>query len=140
MLRRISVIAAAAAMLALSALPALAITHSSTHKAAHFTTRKLSFPSQHGVQAWGTYKKFNRSVKLYVCVKDTGSSFAVGAVTQASNSANTRVTNFGAVAIGHGQTVCRGPVTLHYAGHLRVFTFTAGTNGRIHKSKIKKIY
>jgi hypothetical protein len=132
MLRRISVIVATAAMLALSALPAFATTHSSTHK--------LHFPSQYGVQAWGTYKKFNRSVKLYVCVKDTGSSFAVGAVALASNSTNTHVVNFGAVAIGPGQTVCRGPFTLHYAGHLRTYTFTAGTNGQIHKSKIKKIY
>ena len=59
MLRRISLIAASTAMLALSALPASAATmhmQSSTHK--------LSFPSLHGVNAWGTYTKTSKGVRL----------------------------------------------------------------------------
>ncbi len=132
MLRRLSVIAASAAMLTLSALPAFAAPHSSTHK--------LSFPSLHGVKAWGTYRETSGGVKIYVCAKDTGNYFAVGAVTLASNSSNTLVSNLGAVAIGPGQTVCRSG-TLHLTGHLRVYTFTAGDNGRItHRSKTKTIY
>jgi hypothetical protein len=133
MLRRISVIAASAAMLALSALPAYAAPHSSTHK--------LSFPSLRGVQAWGTYKMTRSGVKVYVCAKDTGNYFAVGAVTLESNSGNTLTANLGAVAIGPGQTVCRGPATIHYTGHMRIYTFIAGSSGKItHRSKTKTVY
>jgi hypothetical protein len=133
MLRRISVILASVAMLAFSAMPAFAATHSSTHK--------LHFPSLHGVQAWGTYKKSGRGVKIYVCTKDNNPGyFAVGAVTLESNSSNTFVTNLGAVAIGYGQTVCRSG-TVFVTGHLRIYTFIAGSNGRIaHRSKIKSVY
>lgn len=133
MLRRISVIVASAAMLALSAMPALATTHSSTHK--------LSFPSLHGVQAWGTYKKTGTSVRLYICTKDTGGSFAVAAIALGLNSSGKLVTNFGAAALGPGTTQCRGPVTLHHVDHLRIYTFILGSNGRIiAKSAIKKVY
>ncbi len=134
MLRRISLIAASAAMLALSALPASAATmHSSTHK--------LSFPGLHGVKAWGTYDKTRTSVRINVCAEDTGRGvFAVGAVTLASNASNSRHSELGAVAIGYHQTVCRS-ATLHYTGHLRVYTFIAGNKGWITKySKTKTIY
>ncbi len=134
MLRRISLIAASAAMLALSALPASAATmHSSTHK--------LSFPGLHGVKAWGTYDKTSTSVRINVCAEDTGRGvFAVGAVTLASNAGNSRHSELGAVAIGYHQTVCRSE-TLHYTGHLRVYTFIAGNKGWITKySKTKTIY
>ncbi len=134
MLRRISLIAASAAMLALSALPASAATmHSSTHK--------LSFPGLHGVKAWGTYDKTRTSVRINVCAEDTGRGvFAVGAVTLASNAGNSRHSELGAVAIGYHQTVCRSE-TLHYTGHLRVYTFIAGNKGWITKySKTKTIY
>lgn len=134
MLRRISLIAASAAMLALSALPASAATmHSSTHK--------LSFPGLHGVKAWGTYDKTSTSVRINVCAEDTGRGvFAAGAVTLASNAGNSRHSELGAVAIGYHQTVCRSQ-TLHYTGHLRVYTFIAGNKGWITKySKTKTIY
>ncbi|SRR5260370_644088 len=134
MLRRISLIAASAAMLALSALPASAATmHSSTHK--------LSFPGLHGVKAWGTYDKTSTSVRINVCAEDTSRGvFAVGAVTLASNAGNSRHSELGAVAIGYHQTVCRSE-TLHYTGHLRVYTFIAGNKGWITKySKTKTIY
>jgi hypothetical protein len=45
MLRRLSVIAASAAMLAASALPAFATTHTSTHTSTH----KLAFPGHSGI-------------------------------------------------------------------------------------------
>jgi len=134
MLRRISLIAASAAMLALSALPASAATmQSSTHT--------LSFPGLYGVKAWGTYHKTSTSVRINVCAEDTVRGvFAVGAVTLESNANNSRHSNLGAVAIGYHQTVCRSQ-TLHYTGHLRVYTFIAGNNGRITKySKTKTIY
>jgi hypothetical protein len=133
MLRRISVIIASAAMLALSAMPAFATSHSSTHK--------LPFPSLHGVQAWGTYQKNSRGVKLKICAKDTGGSFAVAAIALGLNSSGKVVTNFGAAALGAGTTQCRGPVTLRHIAHLRIFTFILGSNGRIiAKSAIKKVY
>ena len=131
MLRRISVIVASAAILALSAMPAFAT--SSTHR--------LPFPSLHGVSAWGTYQKTSSGVKLYVCAKDTGGSFAVGAVALAYNSTYKKVVNFGAVALGAGHTQCRGPVTLHLTNHLRLYTFIFGSNGKIlARSPIKNVY
>jgi hypothetical protein len=133
MLRRISVIAASAAMLALSALPASAAPQSSTHK--------LSFPSLHGVRAWGTYVLTSKGVRINVCAEDTVSSdFAVAAVTLASNASNTRQGNLGAVAIGYKQTVCRSG-RIPYTGHLRTYTFIATSHGTISKrSPTKVIY
>jgi hypothetical protein len=134
MLRRISLIAASAAMLAVSALPATAATmQSSTHT--------LSFPGLYGVKAWGSYDRTSTGVRIDVCAEDTVRGiFAVGAVTLASNASNSRHTNLGAVAFGYHQTVCRSQ-TLHYTGHLRVYTFIGGNNGRIAKySKTSTIY
>jgi hypothetical protein len=46
----------------------------------------------------------------------------------------------GAVAIGYHQSVCRS-MTLRYTAHLKVYTFTATTAGRIGtKSKTKTVY
>ncbi len=134
MLRRISIIAAAAAVLALSALPVSAATlHSSTHK--------ISFPGLHGVSAWGNYTKNGSKVKINVCVDVTARSvFAAGAVTLASNKTNSQHSELGAVDIGYHQTVCRSE-TLPYTGHLRVYTFTANNAGEISgRSKTKTIY
>ena len=134
MLRRISTIAAGAAMLALSALPASAATmQSSTHK--------ISFPSLHGVSAWGTYQKIGSKVRLNVCAEDTvRGEFAAAAVTLAYNSSYTLHLELGAVDIGYHQTVCRSE-TLRYAGHLKVYTFVGSNKGRIAAmSKIKTIY
>jgi hypothetical protein len=134
MLRRISTVTAAAAMLALSALPVSAATlQSSTHK--------ISFPGLHGVSAWGTYTKSGSKVRINVCAEDTDhGKFAVGAVTLAYNSSNTKHSELGAVSIGYHQTVCRSG-SLLYTGHLRVYTFVAGNQGKITgKSKTKSIY
>src|SRR3974377_953759 len=95
-LPRLSLIAACVAMLALSALPAAATTHSSTHK--------LKFPSHSGISAWGNYKKTSKGIYVHVCGQDTGSAFAVGAVVVATNSSGSRSRNLGAGAFGHGAT------------------------------------
>jgi len=134
MLRRISTVAAAMAMLALSALPVSAATmQSSTHK--------ISFPGMHGISAWGTYTKSGSKVRIKVCAEDTArGNFAVGAVALAYNSSNTKNGELGAVAIGYHETVCRSQALL-YTGHLRVYTFVAGNHGKITgKSKTKTIY
>jgi hypothetical protein len=132
MLRRISLIAAATAMLALSALPASAAMQSSTHK--------LSFPALHGVKAWGTYVKTSRGIRVDVCAEGTARNvFAAGAVVVASNASRQFHTNIGAVALYHEQ-ICR-TMTLHYTGHLQVYTFTGTSRGTIgSRSKTKNIY
>ena len=96
MLRRLSVIAASAAMLAASALPAFATTHTSTHK--------LAFPSHSGISAWGNYKKTSKGIYINACAKDTGHAFAVAAVVVATNSTGKKSSNLGAVAMGHNHT------------------------------------
>ena len=136
MLRRISLIAASTLMLALSALPASAATmhmQSSTHK--------LSFPSLRGVIAWGSYTKTSKGVRLSVCVDDTVRGvFAAGAVALASNASGSLHTNLGAVDIGYHQALCRS-MTLRYTAHLKTYTFTGTSAGRIgSKSKTKTIY
>ena len=133
-MRRISLVAASAAMLALSALPASAATVGSA-------THKLSFPGLSGVKSWGTYAKVSKGIKIAVCAEDLSKSIhAVGAVTVASNAAGTLHTNVGAVSIGYHQTVCRS-LTLRYSAHLQIYTFTANNKGMInHKSKMKKVF
>jgi hypothetical protein len=132
MLRRLSVIAASAAMLVLSALPAAATTHSSTHN--------LSFPSHSGISAWGTYKKTSKGIYVNVCAKDTGRAFAVGAVVVATNSSGSRSANLGAVAMGHGTTQCRFG-TIRYSSHLKTYLIGYTSHGTIaFKTGFKKIF
>jgi hypothetical protein len=132
MLRRLSVIAASAAMLALSALPASAATHSSTHN--------LSFPSHGGISAWGNYKKTSKGIYVNVCAKDTGSAFAVGAVVVATNSSGSRSSNLGAVAMGHNQEQCRFG-TIPYSSHLKTYLIEYNSSGFVsYKSGTKKIF
>jgi hypothetical protein len=134
MLRRISTIFAAAAILVLSALPVSAATMSSS-------THTLSFPGLHGVDAWGSYTKSGSKIRVSVCagVADHG-IYAVGAVALSSNANNSKSQKFGAVAIGYHAASC---VTenLKYTNHLRIYTFIGGNNGKIAKqSKTKSIY
>jgi homoaconitase/3-isopropylmalate dehydratase large subunit len=132
MLRRLSVIAASAAMLVLSALPAAATTHSSTHK--------LSFPSHSGISAWGTYKLTSKGIYVTACAKDTGSAFAVGAVAVATNSSGSRQGNLGAVAMGHGTTQCRFG-TIRYSSHLKTYLIGYTSHGTVaFKTGFKKIF
>ena len=132
MLRRLSVIAACAAMLALSALPAAATTHSSTHK--------LSFPSHSGVSASGNYKVTSKGVYINICAGDTGSAFAVGAVVVATNSNGSRQSNLGAVAMGHGTKQCRFG-TIRFSSHLKTYLIGYNSNGTVaFKTGFKKIF
>jgi hypothetical protein len=137
MLRRISTIIAAAAMLILGALPVSAATLSSTSS----TTHKLSFPGLHGVDAWGSYTKNGSKVRVSVCAGVAAHGiFAVGAVALSSNANYSKSNKFGAVAIGYHAASC---VTenLHYTNHLHIYTFIGGSNGKIAKqSKSKSIY
>ncbi len=134
MLRRISLVAASAAMVAVSALPA---------SAANMQSRphKIAFPGLHGVKAWGTYVKTSRGVKVHVCAKDTSRRvFAAGAVVVVSNSTGKLHQNLGAVAFGYHQVICRD-MTLRYSAHMHVYTFTGTKKGRIgSRSKNKTIF
>jgi hypothetical protein len=138
MMRRISLVAASAAMLALSALPASAATMGSATAA---TTHKLSFPAMSGLKAWGTYTKVSKGLKLNICAEDMSRSiYAVGAVAEASNSTGKFHTNLGAVAFGYHQTICRN-MTVRFSSHLNVYSFDANNKGMMtHKSKLKKIF
>jgi hypothetical protein len=134
MLRRISIAAAAAAMLGLGAVPASAATAKSS-------THSISFPGLHGIVAWGNYTRSGATVRVNVCAGDTVRSiFAVGAVVLATNASNSRHGEVGAVDIGYHQAVCRS-ATLHYTSHLRVYTFIGTSHGTISaKSTLKSIY
>ena len=130
MLRRIFLIAASVAMLAISALPASAATTSAAATQAT-TTHKIAFPALRGVKAWGTYTRTSKGVKLYVCDEDTVKGmFASGAVALAYSAGWKQHTNLGAVAVGYGQTVCR-TMTLHYTAHLMVYSATWNNHGRV---------
>jgi hypothetical protein len=129
MLRRLSVIAAAAAMLALSALPASAT-----------TTHKLAFPRHSGISAWGNYKKTSKGIYVNVCAKDTGHAFAVGAVVVATNSSGSHSSNLGAVAFGHNSQQCRFG-TIPYSSHLKTYVITYNSHGQVsYKSGYKKLF
>jgi hypothetical protein len=134
MLRRLSLIAGSAAMVALSALPASAAPM-------HATTHKIAFPGLHGVKAWGTWAKVSKGLKVHVCAEDTAKGvFASGAVLVASNSTGRLTLNLGAVAFGYHQTICRD-MTLRVSAHAKVYTFTANNKGQItHRSKTKKLF
>ena len=134
MLRRLSLIAGSAAMVALSALPASAAP-------THVTTHQLHFPGLHGVKAWGTWAKVSKGLKVHVCAEDTARGvFASGAVLVASNSTGRLTLNLGAVAFGYHQMICRD-MTLRLSAHAKVYTFTANNKGQItHRSKTKKLF
>jgi hypothetical protein len=134
MMRRILTLAATAAMLSLSAIPASAVTMKSN-------VHSISFPGLHGLNAWGNYTKSGSKIHLNVCVEDTVRGvFATGAVVVVSNANNSRHSELGAVAIGYRHGSCTSE-TLHYTNHLHVYTFIGGNNGMIRtKSKTRSIY
>ena len=137
MLRRISTIIAAAAMLVLVALPVSAATMSSKASATH----TLSFPGLKGIDAWGSYTRTGSKIKASVCVGVAAHGiFAAGAVALSSNANNSKSQKFGAVAIGYHAASC---VTenLKYTNHLHIYTFIGGSNGKIKsQTKSKAIY
>jgi len=134
MLRRIYTIIAAAAMLVLGALPVSAATMSSS-------THKISFPSLHGVDAWGSFTKTGTKVRVAVCTGVAGHGVpAVGAVALASNANNSKSSRFAALAIGYHQASCKTE-NLLYTNHLRIYTFILSSHGKISaQSKTETIY
>ena len=133
MLRRISVIAASAAMLAFAAL--------SASPAGAQTTHKLSFPSHSGISDSGTYAQTSKGVKVSVCAKQTTSgNAAVAAVVVGTNASGSKSDNLGAVAMGKGDSICRSG-TLRYSAHLKTYIFFINSKGEVaYKSGYKKIY
>jgi hypothetical protein len=133
MLRRISVIAASAAMLAICALPASAATHANSGK--------LSFPGHSGIKDWGTYTKTSKGVKIYICAKQTTSAdAAVAAVAVGTNASGSKKGDIGAVAMGNGDQICRSG-TIPYNSHLKTYIFFINTQGvKSYTSGYKKIY
>lgn len=140
MLRRIWTLIAAVTMIGICALPASAST-----SAAHAATHKFTMPTikhHNVVQGWGTFTKINSErVVVTVCVKQTGSAFAVGAVAVVSKP-NGSTKNIGAVIIGQGKgaTSCDHMSFVFYTAHLRVHTFIAQGGKIIATSSVKKIY
>jgi hypothetical protein len=137
MLRRISTVAAAAAMLGLCALPAAAST-----TAAHASTHNFTVPSaSSAVKGWGSYDKLNSvRVKVMVCSQKKSGTW-VGAEAIGYNSKNKEVSAIAGVVGPQtpGQKSCGTAYMLNVA-HLKVYTFI-GSNGRIvKKSSTKKIY
>ena len=134
MLRRLSLIAGSAAMVALSALPASAAPM-------HVTTHKIAFPGLHGVKAWGTWAKVSKGLKVHVCAEDTARGvYASGAVVVVKNSTRKFSTNLGAVAFGYHHSICRN-MTLRYSAHVQIYTFTANNKGQMnHRSKTKHLF
>jgi hypothetical protein len=142
MLRRISTVAAAAAMIGLCALPASAAT---TH-AAHPSKGSFTVPSAgSSVKAWGNYTfttlhKAN-VVKVTVCAKLTGSASFIVAEAEAYNSSGTME---GTVAATVGQETpghqsC-GSAYLRGTAHLKVFSEIGSGDKIVTKSKLKSIY
>jgi hypothetical protein len=133
MLRRISLVTASAAMVAISALPAsAAVMASGTHK--------LSFPGLSGVSASGTYTKTSHGVKVSVCAEDTSHAYYAVAVDVRALNASGKSSEVGAVSMGYHQTVCR-TMTLKYTTHLRVSEFAVNSKGHVSKrSSVKNIY
>jgi hypothetical protein len=138
MLRRISTVAAAAAMLGLTALPAAAATD-----VAHASSGTFTIPSANSsVRAWGSYDIINaHRVKVTVCAVISGNAFFVIGEAVAYN-ANLSQHDAIAAAVGQetpGGKSC-GSTNLLYTSHLKVFT-EIGAGGKIvAKSKVKTVY
>ncbi len=141
MLRRFSALFAAAAVIGgLCALPA-----SAAPAAAHATKHNFTIwtPKHHNVvTGWGNYTKINSArVHVYVCVKQTGSAFAVGAeaVAYKANGSNKNIA--AVIILGHkGDTACGQMTFLFYTAHLKVFTFIGSGGKIIVRSHMKSIY
>jgi hypothetical protein len=144
MLRRISTVAAAAAMLGISALPAAAAT---TH-AAHASKGSFTVPaSSSSIKAWGTFQDTTlhkaNVVKVTMCAKLTGSAFFVIAEAYGYTASGIQL---GAVSAAVGQETpghqdC-GTAYLRGTAHLKVFseTFQAQSKAGPKKSSVKSIY
>jgi hypothetical protein len=132
MLRRIPVVAACAATLAFSALPASAMT-SHVHD--------FAIPGVYGVRAWGTYSGAGTRVRVTVCVEDTARRvYGAAAVGLAFDSRYRRHDNVSAVTVGYRHTQCRAILT-RYTSHLVVEALSGYKNGKVRqRGKLKRVY
>ena len=133
MLRRISILTAASAMLALSAWPASAT-------ALHPKIHSFSIPGLPGVSAWGSYHKTGSSVSVTVCVKDTSKNIDLAtAIAIASDKSHRHYKGDIANAFGDGQHACK-TITAKYTAHLSVSSASVNNKDKAKLSKIKFIY
>ena len=132
MLRRIPVVAACAATLAFSALPASAMT-SHVHD--------FAIPGVYGVRAWGAYAGAGTRVRVTVCVEDTARGvYGAAAVGLAFDSQYRRHGNVSAVTVGYDRTQCRATLT-RYTSHLVVEALSGYKNGKVRqRGELKRIY
>jgi hypothetical protein len=132
MLRRIPVIAACAATLAFSALPASAMT-SHVHG--------FAIPGVYGVRAWGTYSGAGTRVRVTVCVEDTARSvYGAVAVGLAFDSRYRHHDNVSAVTVGYDRVQCRAILARH-TSHLVVEALSGYKNGKVRqRGKLKRVY
>jgi hypothetical protein len=132
MLRRIPVMAACAAALAFSALPASAVT-SGVHV--------FGIPGGSGVRAWGTYSSTGTRVRVTVCVDDTARSvYGAAAVGLAFDSRYRRHDNVSAVTLGYNHSQCRAMLT-RYTSHLVVEALSGYKNGKVRqRGQLKRVY
>lgn len=142
MLRRISTIAAAAAMTGLCALPASA----ATTQAAHPSQGSFTVPSaDSAVTAWGSYTFTTHNganvVKVTVCAELRGNVSAVVAEAEAYNSSGKQEGKVVAVTSQEtpGHKSC-GTAYLGGTAHLKVFSGIASGSKLVTESKLKSIY
>ena len=132
MLRRISVVAACAAVLALGALP-VAATTSRVHV--------FSIPGVYGVRAWGSYSGTRIGLRVKVYVQDTARTvYGAAAVGVAFDSSYRHHDDVGAATIGYDHTQCRVMATRH-TRHLGVEALSGYKNGKVRqRGKLRQIY
>jgi hypothetical protein len=132
MSRRIPAIAACAAVLAFSALPASAMT-SRVHG--------FSIPGVDGVRAWGTYTAAGTRVRVTVCVEDTARGVYGAAVAGlAFDSSYRRHDIVSAATVGYDQTRCRATLA-RYTSHLVVEALSGYKSGKVRqRGKLKRVY
>jgi len=125
MFRRISVVAACAAMLALGALPASAATP---------RVHSFAIPGVYGVHAWGSYTDIGPKVRVTVCAQDNARSvYGAGAVGLAFTAGYRRHDSVDAVTVGYGHSQCQTMVT-SYRNHLVVEAFSGAKNGKVRQN------
>jgi hypothetical protein len=133
-MRTLSITAATAALLGLTALPALAA------PTGHEVVHNFSVPGVSGVRAWGDYTKSGGKVSITLCVKDSSAkvrlAFVIGV---AVNSTFTRHQNITAAASGDGKQACRSVTTTDNA-RLAVLASSVGRDGASSVGKLKTIY
>ena len=132
MLHRIPVVAACAATLAFSALPASATT-SHVHD--------FAIPGVYGVRAWGAYAGAGTRARVTVCVEDTARGvYGAAAVGLAFDSRYRRHGNVSAVTVGYHRTQCRAILT-RYTSHLVVEALSGYKNGKVRqRGELKRVY